>query len=194
MAAFFTGVEFGLQPLLFHAADGTPLYAPYPLSVAIPAMVLPHLLVASVVEGLLTALVVAYLQRSNLAVLEAAEKPALGGRGGQRRQAALGLAGAGAPGGHLAAGAAGARAPPGASGAPRSWPRMGLGAIPAGLHQLVGTCGARRWPDTTCPRWATPTWATSFRPLVGILVIGIVAWLFTMLLAHRRRRTRSENQ
>ena len=38
-AAFFAGVEFGLQPLLFHTADGTPLYAPYPLAVAIPAMV-----------------------------------------------------------------------------------------------------------------------------------------------------------
>ena len=76
VAAFLAGVEFGIQPLLFRAADGTPLYAPYPLSVSIPAMVIPHALVASVVEGLLTALVVAYLQRSNSAVLEAAEKPA----------------------------------------------------------------------------------------------------------------------
>ena len=50
-AAFVTAVEFGIQPALFHAADGAPLYAPYPLSVAIPAMVLPHLAVASVVEG-----------------------------------------------------------------------------------------------------------------------------------------------
>ncbi len=36
VAAFFAGVEFGIQPALFHAADGTPLYAPYPLSVSIP--------------------------------------------------------------------------------------------------------------------------------------------------------------
>src|SRR5450759_1637012 len=30
-AAFFAGVEFGIQPFLFHTANGTPLYAPYPL-------------------------------------------------------------------------------------------------------------------------------------------------------------------
>ena len=63
VGAFLTGVEFGIQPLLFKAADGSPLYAPYPLSVSIPAMVIPHALVASVVEGVLTALVVVYLQR-----------------------------------------------------------------------------------------------------------------------------------
>jgi cobalt/nickel transport system permease protein len=28
VAAFFAGVEFGVQPLLFHTANGTPLYAP----------------------------------------------------------------------------------------------------------------------------------------------------------------------
>ena len=29
VAAFFAGVEFGIQPLLFKTANGTPLYAPY---------------------------------------------------------------------------------------------------------------------------------------------------------------------
>ena len=43
--------EFGIQPALFHAADGTPLYAPYPLAVSVPAMVIPHAAVASVAEG-----------------------------------------------------------------------------------------------------------------------------------------------
>ena len=52
VAALLAGIEFGIQPLLFTAADGSPLYAPYPLSVSIPAMVIPHALVASVVEGL----------------------------------------------------------------------------------------------------------------------------------------------
>ncbi len=89
VGAFFAGVEFGLQPLLFKAADGSPLYAPYPLSVSIPAMVIPHALVASVVEGLLTALVLAYLQRSNMGVLEAAEKPAMAGDIGELPKTAL---------------------------------------------------------------------------------------------------------
>lgn len=78
MAALFTGIEFGLQPLLFHAADGTPLYSPYGLNIAVPAMLLPHLTIAGPVEGLVTALVIRYLQRSNPAILQlrqSADKP-----------------------------------------------------------------------------------------------------------------------
>ncbi|MBI3942078.1 MAG: cobalt transporter CbiM [Chloroflexi bacterium] len=76
ISALMAGAEFGLQPLLFHAADGTPLYAPFPLNVSVPAMVIPHMAVASIIEGLATALVVAYLQRANLPILELG-----GGRG-----------------------------------------------------------------------------------------------------------------
>jgi cobalt/nickel transport system permease protein len=68
-AALFAAVEFGVQPTLFHSADGTPLYAPFHLSQTIPAMALAHLTVAGIVEGVLTAGVVAYLQRANLPVL-----------------------------------------------------------------------------------------------------------------------------
>ena len=90
VAAFFAGVEFEIQPLLFKTANGTPLYAPYPLSVTIPAMIIPHAFIASVAEGILAALVVAYLQRSNISVLEAAEKPAvLGEASGLQKLRAL---------------------------------------------------------------------------------------------------------
>lgn len=70
-AAVMTGIELGLQPLLFHTADGTPLYSPYSLGQAIPAMMLAHLVVAGVVEGVLTAGVVTYLQRANIPLLRA---------------------------------------------------------------------------------------------------------------------------
>jgi cobalt/nickel transport system permease protein len=60
-AAFTTSVMFGLQPLLHTGVDGRALYAPYPLSVAVPVMVLEHLLVFGVVEGLITGLALAYL-------------------------------------------------------------------------------------------------------------------------------------
>ena len=43
---WLAAVEFGIQPLLFHTADGTPLYAPFHLSQTIPAMALAHLTVA----------------------------------------------------------------------------------------------------------------------------------------------------
>jgi cobalt/nickel transport system permease protein len=69
VAALLTAIEFGIQPSLFHAADGTPLYAPFDLAQTIPAMALAHLTVAGAVELALTMGVVAYLQRANLPLL-----------------------------------------------------------------------------------------------------------------------------
>jgi cobalt/nickel transport system permease protein len=60
VSAVLTGIEFGIQPLIAHGADGRPLYAPYPLSIAVPAMALEHLLLFSVVEGLITVLLLKY--------------------------------------------------------------------------------------------------------------------------------------
>jgi len=60
IAALITAVEFGIQPLIARAADGRPLYAPYPLSVAVPAMALEHLLLFGIVEGVITAMLLRY--------------------------------------------------------------------------------------------------------------------------------------
>ena len=68
-AAMCAAIEFGIQPELFQAADGTPLYAPFHLAHTIPAMALAHLTVAGVVEFALTFGVIAYLQRANIPVL-----------------------------------------------------------------------------------------------------------------------------
>jgi cobalt/nickel transport system permease protein len=68
-AALCCGIELGLQPTLFHTADGQPLYSPYHLAQSVPAMLLAHLAVAGVVEGLLTGGVVAYVQRANVPLL-----------------------------------------------------------------------------------------------------------------------------
>src|SRR5665648_756937 len=70
IAALCAGIEYGIQPLLFHTANGTPLYSPYGLGVAIPAMLFAHLTIAGPVEGLVSALVVVYLQRSNPSLLQ----------------------------------------------------------------------------------------------------------------------------
>ncbi len=69
-AALLAAIEFGIQPALFHDASGAPLYAPYPLSVAIPAMLLGHLSLAGLAELVVSAGVVAYLQRSEPALLK----------------------------------------------------------------------------------------------------------------------------
>jgi len=63
MAALFTGIEFGLQPLLHHAANGQSLYCPYNLKVAVSAMAGEHILIFGWVEAIVTALVVKYLQK-----------------------------------------------------------------------------------------------------------------------------------
>jgi cobalt/nickel transport system permease protein len=63
IAALFTGIEFGLQPLLHHTADGQALYCPYGLNIAVAAMLGEHLLIFGWVEAIVTALVIKYLQR-----------------------------------------------------------------------------------------------------------------------------------
>ena len=180
VGAFFAGVEFGIQPLLFKAADGSPLYAPFPLSVAVPAMVIPHMLVASVVEGVLTALVVAYLQRSNISVLEAAEKPGLIGEVGQfqnLRALWIGLAIL------IVASPLGLLAPGTAWG---EWntaelSKMGLGSVPAGLEKLSGLWGA------PLARYNLPVLGNAnlgyiLSAFLGIGMTALIVWLFTLLL------------
>ncbi len=68
-AALTTGFMFGIQPLIAHDAAGKALYAPYPLSVAVPIMAAEHLLVFGFVEAVVTALVVMYLQKSDPGLL-----------------------------------------------------------------------------------------------------------------------------
>ncbi len=64
-SALITAIEFGIQPSLFHDAGGTPLYAPYPLHVAIPAMMIGHLTLAGLAEAMITAGMISYLQRTD---------------------------------------------------------------------------------------------------------------------------------
>src|ERR1700692_1996184 len=68
-AGLAAAFEFGIQPVLFHTADGTPLYAPFHLSQTLPTMALAHLTVAGGVEFALTMGVVTYLQRANVPLL-----------------------------------------------------------------------------------------------------------------------------
>lgn len=68
IAAFCTGVEFGIQPILQHTAAGTPLYMPYPLSVTVPAMVAEHAFGFSILEAVITAIIFAYIQRTDVSL------------------------------------------------------------------------------------------------------------------------------
>jgi cobalt/nickel transport system permease protein len=68
-AALVTAVEFGLQPAFFKDPSGAPLYCPYPLGVAIPAMMIGHLTLAGIAELVLTGGVVAFLQRTDVSLI-----------------------------------------------------------------------------------------------------------------------------
>jgi cobalt/nickel transport system permease protein len=86
-AAVCTAVEFGLQPLFYRDPTGAPLYSPYPLAVAVPAMMLGHVTIAGLAEAIAAAGVVRFVQRTDPALLAAAAgsvAPAPGPRGGLR--------------------------------------------------------------------------------------------------------------
>jgi cobalt/nickel transport system permease protein len=68
-SALCTACELGIQPLFFKDATGAPLYAPYALHVAIPAMMIGHLTFAGLAELFVSGGVVAYLQRTSPALL-----------------------------------------------------------------------------------------------------------------------------
>lgn len=65
VSALLTAVQFGIQPVLERTPDGQPLYAPFPLSLAVPAMAIEHLLLFGFVEAAVTALVIRYFQKND---------------------------------------------------------------------------------------------------------------------------------
>lgn len=69
-AALFAGIEFGVQPILYHTAEGKALYCPYGLNIAIPVMVIEHLLVFAWIEAVITFLVVRYLQKEDVSLIQ----------------------------------------------------------------------------------------------------------------------------
>jgi cobalt/nickel transport system permease protein len=62
-AALATAIEFGIQPSIAADASGLPLYCPYPLSIAIPAMMMPHLLVAGFAEAAFSVGIYSFIKR-----------------------------------------------------------------------------------------------------------------------------------
>jgi cobalt/nickel transport system permease protein len=195
VAALCAATELGLQPVLFHSANGTPLYAPYHLSTTIPAMALAHLTVAGFSEFVLTAGIVAYLQRANLPLLRInhsgivdtdAELAPQSGRPALR-WALIGIATM------IVLSPLGLLAPGGAYGEDSptdlNLHKYGLHAIPSGLqhyngfwkHTLLGDYGF------SSGRHANIGYVLS--AIVGALAVGAVIFFFVggVRLAMRRR-------
>lgn len=179
VASFFAAVEFGIQPALFHSADGTPLYAPYPLSVSIPAMVIPHALIASVVEALVTVAVVAYLQRANQPALKLNEESAFdvettGARRWRPLWITLAVLVVLSPIGLLAPGTAW-----GEWGA-EEITALGFPSIPSGMAKL-STLWSAPLPDYDLSAIGNSSVAYILSAITGIIVVSIVVWLFILL-------------
>lgn len=164
LAAVCAGTELGLQPLLFHTANGAPLYCPYPLSMAVPAMGLAHLIVAGPIEGVITALVIRYLQVNNPALLsiESARVP-VETRSYSKLWWGVAVLVLFAPLGLLASGTAWAEWGPGEL-------KDKLGFIPAGLQHM-----ADRW-HALMPDYGLPGLDHNFlQSATGYILAAVVA-------------------
>lgn len=186
LAALCAGVEFGLQPVLFHTANGAPLYSPYPLGMAVSAMAFAHVLIAGPVEGLVTALVMRYLQASNPQLLQMEQQALLSHNGVNKLWWALGALAVISPLGLLARGTA--------------WGEWGLeeiksrfGTIPTGMASL-----ADQWhslmPDYTLPGMGNAFWHSAggyiLAAVIGIAGIVAITYLFGRLAAALDRAER----
>lgn len=181
-SALVAAIEFGIQPDLFHTADGTPLYAPFHLSQTIPAMMFAHLIIAGVIEGVLTAGVVAYLQRANVPLLrinapevpltpaEVTRTPVSPLRAGLLT---LGIMAVISPLGLLAPGGAfGEDAPEDLDLA-----KYDLDAVPAGLKDYTDF-----WGNTLLPGYGDGSWwQYILSAVIGIAVVAVLvgglAWV-----------------
>jgi cobalt/nickel transport system permease protein len=199
VAALCTAIEFGLQPALFKAADGSPLYAPFHLSQTIPTMALAHLTIAGGVEFVMTAGVVAYLPRANLPIMRinhgglAETDDELAPRRGVRWRWAvigLGIMTILTPLGLVAPGTAFGEEAPG----DLNLGKYGLGTVPTGLRQYAGF-----WHNAVFDGYG---FGNDEHPIVGYLVsaalgiavigVGVVGLLAALRLVRARGPRRSD--
>jgi cobalt/nickel transport system permease protein len=168
VAAFAAALELGIQPLIAHAVDGTPLYCPYGLGASIPGMMIPHLVIFGLIEAVATAGVVRWADRAGFAAETRSATPRF----------ALGWAWLGAlcllsPLGVLAAGEA--------------WGEWGLetvkkdkGYAPAGLERLTDLWKGLL-PDYNLRGGADGGLARALAyvlsALVGVALVGGVVWV-----------------
>lgn len=172
------GVEFGLQPLLAHNAAGQPLYAPYPLAVAVPAMALEHLLFFGWVEAFATAGVVTALVKQDSALL--ANKPAA--KPLRWLWASLAVLVLLTPIGVLAQGTAW-----GEWSASELQARLGF--VPEGLDRL-GTTWTAAIPDYAPAFVKNPMLGYLFAAFVGAALVIAASWGIGKLLSRDEQRTR----
>jgi cobalt/nickel transport system permease protein len=201
-AALMVGIELGIQPDLFHDATGAPLYSPYHLAQSVPAMLLAHLTVAGVAEGILTAAVLLYLQRANLPLLRVnhpgvpVSAEAVENDRQRRRRLRPGVValvvmvvlvlltplGLLAPGGAFGEGSPDETAQ-----------SLGLSAIPAGLEKYNEFWGDALLPDYSFGDESSPL-AYIVSAVIGIVIVGLVVYGLGMLIRQVVDRRHPEDE
>ena len=172
--AICAGFEFGIQPYIAHTASGQALYAPYKLSVAVPAMALEHLLFFGFVEAAATMGVVAALARTEPELLQM--KPAA--RPLRWLWGVLGVLILLTPIGVLAPGTA--------------WGEWSseqitarIGYVPTGFEKL-GSLWKAAMPDYATPGVSNAMLGYLIAAVVGTALVVGITWGVGALLARRR--------
>jgi len=179
-AALLTGIELGIQPLLFHSADGTPLYCPYGPGIAIPSMAVGHMFIAGPAEAIVTGLVLAYLFKTGF--VPAADQEQSGGTGRLHLLwAGLGLVALLTPIGLLASGTAWGE-----------WgvtelQELGLGFVPDGINRLAGWWPAPL-PDYGFPRMGAVV-GYILSTIAGVGAVAAMLWALGKTLLAKGRRS-----
>ena len=88
VAAALVAVLLGVQPALFHEANGHALYFPFGLNITLPAMLSTHLLVAGPVEAVVTFLAIRYMQTTGQTLYEEGQNGRRGNTNSASAQAA----------------------------------------------------------------------------------------------------------
>jgi len=78
IAALLTAIELGIQPILFHTVNGQPLYFPFDIQVAIPAMMIGHVLIAGFAEAAITAGILYWMRKeAPISTFDMVQQPTL---------------------------------------------------------------------------------------------------------------------
>jgi cobalt/nickel transport system permease protein len=199
-AALLTALQLGIQPALFRDASGMPLYAPYPLWIAVPAMMIGHITIAGFAEGAITAGIVAYLQRAKPSLLQLTsartEERFSAWRSLRPLWVGLAVLLILTPLGLIASGTAWGEWAPEDFDDPAGRQEIAAGSLNAALPGERAPEGLRRWSalwDAPIPDYAPPLLRseTAGYVLSGMLGVGLILALALLLdgvTAARRRR------
>jgi cobalt/nickel transport system permease protein len=168
------------------------------MSQSVPAMLLAHLVVGGVAEGIITAAVVTYLQRANLPLLQVnhpgvpVDAEAAAVEGSRRRRLRPAVVAGAVMALLVVLTPLGLLAPGGAFGedAPEDLDlhKLGLSAVPEGLNKYNGFWHDAIFPDYGFASGAHPVLSYIISAIVGILIVGVVVFIIAKLVMALAKR------